>query len=539
MDKSYRFVLSVLLVFLCVITAKAQWNKNLSENLLISKSGYGTLDLVRVAKTVDDKIFISWLSWENGNGYIKLQLLDKDGRSLFQEGGIYVSKQPTPTWSTGYGFAVTEDGSVVIVNSDTRNSVWQPYAYKVSQTGEQLWGESGKPLLKKEEGMGVNPHVCITKSDNVLIGFQNTIGNQADLKIVKLGQKGDMAWGGSISLPATNGIVGMAPSGEDGVIVTYYEASTSNYLAMKYTANGEEAWAETVQIDDTGLVKTTVDPFVISDGADGIITSWRYAISQFSVAGKAQKIDAQGKKKYEGDGILLDDLSTLSLDLSGSYLYAAHAVGVDNNKTMALSQFDENGNRTWRADDVSSEVAYQYAIYGLVPVDDGIWVVYRNASVYNKATIQYSKIDVTGKVVESNVVISDADGDKGRGELAVLQDQFAVVWTDNASSVFAQNVEGISGTSITNTYIQDQEHFAVYSHPGQKAFTMQVSLPNPVKAFVSIVDLSGKRIADLGTVALNRGINEYSYTLSPLLSGIYILILRSSEGNFCGKLIID
>ena len=77
MDKFYRAMLLVLFTFLGMLNASAQWNENLSENLLISKSGFGALDLVQVGKTSDDKVFISWLSWENENGYIKLQLLEQ------------------------------------------------------------------------------------------------------------------------------------------------------------------------------------------------------------------------------------------------------------------------------------------------------------------------------------------------------------------------------------------------------------------------------------------------------------------------------
>ena len=55
-------------------------------------------------------------------------------------------------------------------------------------------------MIKENEGDGLNPHVCVTKANNILIGFQNVIGAQIDVKIIKLLENGGTAWGGSIPL---------------------------------------------------------------------------------------------------------------------------------------------------------------------------------------------------------------------------------------------------------------------------------------------------------------------------------------------------
>ncbi len=539
MDKFYRLLLLLTFAVLCAPDADAQWNDNLSENLLISRSEYSALDMVQVGKTSDDKIFIAWLSWENQNGYIKLQLLDKDGNALFQEGGIYVSRQPTPTWSSGYGFAVTGDGCAVIVNSDMRNSHWQPYAYKISQKGEQLWGEAGIPLLKENEGDGLNPHVCITKSNNVLVGFQNMAGSRIEVKILKLRQDGSPAWGGMISLSGANGIFGMVPSGADGMVVAYYEASTSSYLAMKYTGNGEEVWDEKVRIDDSGLVKTTSEPSLVSDGADGIVTGWRYAISQFSVAGKAQWIDSEGNKKFGDEGILTDELPTVGWDVSSKSLYASYALKSGDEKILTAAEYDEKGNMKWYTDEVSSMPANQFAVYGLIPVSDGVLVVYRNNYKYNEATVEYTKLDLAGKIVKSNVTVSDASGDKGRGGVVAMADQFVVVWSDNALSVYAQNVKEDIGASIEQTSAKETELIKLSYVPEENTFVLRTHLDKPTKGIVSLLDASGKQVADWGKVVLEEGVREYSYPVRGISAGVYMLLVHTSEFSFCGKLVID
>ena len=68
---------------------------------------------------------------------------------------------------------------------------------------------------------------------------------------------------------------------------------------------------------------------------------------------------------------------------------------------------------------------------------------------------------------------------------------------------------------------------------------MSLAVDTPANASVSILDLTGKRVADLGATVLDGGMNEHTYTVPTLSSGIYLLMLQTSEGTFCGKLIID
>lgn len=542
MRKLYRLVVPFILAVIFTSNVKAQWNENLSENLLISESGNSNQEMVQIGKTSDEKIFIAWISWENQNACIKLQLLDKDGKELLDKGGIYVSKQPTPTWTSGYGFAVTQDGCAVIVNSEIRNGRWQPYAYKISQSGEQLWGETGIPLIKENEGDGLNPHVCVTKANNILIGFQNVIGAQIDVKIIKLLENGGTAWGGSIPLSGANGIFDMIPSGNDGMIVCYYEANSGNYLAMKYTANGEEAWTEKVLIDDTGSVKTTSEPSVISDGADGIITGWRYAASSFSVAGKAQRIDVDGNKVFDEEGVLLEDLPVICTDQGKKSLYTAYSLGNLEGKYISLCKYDEKGNFVWQNDEISSEYASEFAIYGLIPMDDEVIIVYRNASRFDEATLEYSKVDSNGNTINHNVTISNAPGNKGRGGLVSFPDQFIIAWTSASEAkdgnIYVQNIKEKIGSFIENNYVDKQESLLVYTDHTQKTLWINLHVNQAAQASIHMTDLQGKSVANPETIDIVKGNNEYPFSIDRLSAGIYLVTVQTKNERFYSKLII-
>ena len=127
-----RFTGIFLFGIFFALGAPAQWNTDLSSNLLISEEGKSGQDLVSLGETSDGGVYVSWISWENDCYYLKVQLLDKDGRCCFAPGGIYVCKQPTPSWSSGYGYVVTRDDHLVIVSTDLRNGEWQAYVYKSS-----------------------------------------------------------------------------------------------------------------------------------------------------------------------------------------------------------------------------------------------------------------------------------------------------------------------------------------------------------------------------------------------------------------------
>lgn len=544
MRKIYPFLLLFpLLTSIATPDAHAQWNENLSENLLISESGYNFQDLARIGRTPDEKVFISWISWENQSAYLKLQLLDKDGNALFAQGGIYVSRQPTPTWSSGYGFSVTEDGCAILVNCDTRNGLWQPYAYKVSQTGEQLWGTDGVPLTESGTENFLNPQVCVTHAGNILVGFQQLSDYASDIRIGKRYPDGTNAWGGFISIPCANGIFNMTPSGNDAAIVTYYEAGNGNYAAMRYTGNGEEAWSEKKRLDDSGLVKTTAEPNVRSDGADGIIAGWRYANSGFSVAGKAQRLDADGNCLFDPEGIFLDDMPLLCMDRQQS-LYAAYALGDNGDKLLVLEKYDKQGRLLWKIDDSSiAGYAYQLALYGMVPTTDGILLVYRNASSYNQATIEYSKISADGKVIRSNETVSNAPDDKGRGEMAVLENQFVITWADNGSAqgkgyIFAQNVRENVETSITKTMDNRSGQLAVRPEANGKSLRIRLPDTGIRQASVRLTDLQGRTIAPDRTIYPEKGEAVYDCTRDRLPTGIYLITVQTGKDKFAGKFII-
>ena len=204
------------LLHLSVVLASAgslcAWNPATGPNLLISGQDVPGQDLPLAVPGPDGSTFVSWLSWEDSNASLKLQLLDKDGAPQLGESGIYVSQHATPSWSSGYDITSDTSGNVYIAYSDKRNGTWQTYVYKIDSHGAKQWGD-GVPVAENNVESCLNPKLLRTDAGNVVVAYQSLVGARNTIKITKLAADGSKAWGGMIELTGTNGLYALADAG--------------------------------------------------------------------------------------------------------------------------------------------------------------------------------------------------------------------------------------------------------------------------------------------------------------------------------------
>lgn len=389
------------------------------------------------------------------------------GENVFPDGGMYVCREPTPTWSSGYDLDVTPDGNALLVYSDKRNGVWQAYAYCIDSTGKSVWKEEGVSFNVAADDTCLNPKICVTNSGNVVVGFQTIVGSRSDIKIFKLKADGSNAWGGNLTVPALN--FAMVPTGEDGFFVGYYDNVTGNLVASKYTANGEEAWEEPVIIGSSGNVQITAEPTFISDGQGGVLAGWREALTQLRGIGFGQRMDSDGNLMWGLTGIEFTDLPEFMVARDGGY-YAACRNNDNSKIDLACHKISDTGEIVWSIDNaVQDDLARLYSIYGLVDMDDSIGVVYREQVGVESALIKYAHISKEGHVMDGEGLISDASGDKGYGEVASHPGEFVVAWTDNDGSVYGQNVRWTSSSSVESIRQEDNASgLAIYDLGGRR-----------------------------------------------------------------------
>lgn len=520
MSKFQSLLMALTFASISSFTVYAEWSKNPEQNLLVSGQNAIGQDLVLTAAGPENGTYISWLSWENQNAYLKLQLIDKDGNSVWEDGGIYVSQNPTPTWSSGFDISSDADGNALIVFPDSRNGSWHSYAYKITPNGEMAWG-NGIPLLSDAKESSLNPKLITTDAGNVIIGFQSLIGSKNSLKFTKLNANGEKMWGGMITISGTNGLFNMVESLDDTFFIDYILGDTGEVAVMRYTANGEEAWDEAVKIDN-GTAVVSTEPVACSDFQGGIIVGWRFAPSSFEIAGALQTIDRQGTLLWS-DFKEFPNMPQVSSDSFGN-IYASYTLGALSNDNLFITKYDPQGNLLWETDPIINSSTGQISIYGMAAIDSNIAVVYRNSLAYNLATIDCGYVNSTGEVANSDIAVSSMTGDKGRGSLTLSKaGDLVLAWADNGMSkgggkIYAQRVDLPSISGISS--IQTNDKFNVVYRNG----IIHTEFTN---GMTSIYDYSGK-ITKKGMMV--NGMME----TGSLMPGVYLI----TNGDKCAKLFV-
>ncbi|MDO4672272.1 MAG: hypothetical protein Q4A76_05125, partial [Porphyromonadaceae bacterium] len=153
-----RFFTLLLLLAACYGIASAQWNTDSIPVKVLDRAKVKSSTLrPKAVLTKDGKLWVSYLLNEDKNNHTYLQLLDPDGRKMFEGSGLLVNNQKTPFYTNDYGLLATEDGSVIVTVHDARyepNSSNGLYifntasVYKIGQDKKFIWGENGIDFKK-------------------------------------------------------------------------------------------------------------------------------------------------------------------------------------------------------------------------------------------------------------------------------------------------------------------------------------------------------------------------------------------------------
>jgi len=495
--------------------AGTQWGTDPLSNKQISPDGAIYQDLPLAAATSSGETYISWLSWENENACVKLQLVDVDGNFMLDKDGIYVSTNPTPSWSSGYDITTDADGNAILINSDSRNGMWQAYVYKVSPTGEMLWND-GVAVSDDPQESCLNPKVRVTDAGNIIVAYQSLNGPKNTIKATKLSTTGKKVWGANLEISGTNGLYNLIATTGDSFYISRFDANRGNLDVMRYTANGEEAW-ETPVTTDLGSATTSTEPIATATPSGDILIGWRHAIDNFHVDGRLQCIDRQGNTLWS-DAKIFGNLPQACADAEGN-IYAADAGSTANN--LIITKFDKTGNEIWQSAPLIPGSSYQISFYGIHAFGNGVVVAYRNARDYNLATVCITHLDPNGVEIESNTAISEMSGDKGRGGFAATPgDNIVVTWGDNGIAkgggiIYAQDFTLKKSASVCSALADRDRLSATYSYG---LLTINIGADN-TGTEVAVHDLRG--------LCLFRGNSTSSIPLY-LAPGIYTVSARGT-----------
>lgn len=137
----FNILVSCTAALLLTLSSNAQWSSDTEQNTTINNAA-GPNYVPKIRTTIDGNFFISWFGGD-GNLNMNLQLLDFNGNELWETNGIIVSNHTQNTFVTDYDLTTDMGGNAVIAFTDVRNGLTNTMVYKVSQSGEFLFGENG------------------------------------------------------------------------------------------------------------------------------------------------------------------------------------------------------------------------------------------------------------------------------------------------------------------------------------------------------------------------------------------------------------
>ncbi|MBI2417797.1 MAG: T9SS type A sorting domain-containing protein [Ignavibacteriales bacterium] len=321
-NKLYRstvlFVASFFAVlFLLPGQSNAQWSNNPNLNLKICDTT-GEQSLSKIASTSDGGCYVSWFDNRSGAYCVYLQRLNSLGEKQWPENGLLISSNPQETYLVDYDLIADQNNNAVLVFVDAREgTTFTPFAYKISPTGQFLWGPNGVGLSTTPTAFQADPKVVETDDGGFVFAWIYAEGMYS-VAMQKLSAAGTKLWGinpvyyrnmytRKMNYPR------MVKSDNNSVIVVHtsytgnFPALTVHLYAQKFNGSGSVVWdSNGVAVQNLGTIASFSKPYVISDGMNGAVVSWHDDRDNNVLANAfVQRITPTGALVYANNGIEL------------------------------------------------------------------------------------------------------------------------------------------------------------------------------------------------------------------------------------------
>lgn len=216
----------------------------------------------------------------------RLQHFDKDGRPTFDPMGILISDYNNLSYTVINQYLLADaDGNAVIAVADSRNSSDKARsytAYKVSPSGEMLWGEDGVAISDPLKPCTLSAAMSMVELEDhsVVFAWHEYNGNDmtASLHMQRISKDGKPQWD-----PNTAGITDEVAgyphlvNGGDNTLIMVYARTASNILyARKIDFEGESVWGKDVRIYRGGWGSAPLQTYinVAPSGNGGALVAW-------------------------------------------------------------------------------------------------------------------------------------------------------------------------------------------------------------------------------------------------------------------------
>jgi hypothetical protein len=569
-----KFLFFIFILFLVFINTKinAQWSSNPAVNLTICDTT-GEQVQPKLGITSDGGCYIGWFDNRGGSYAVYLQKLNAQGVKQFPANGLLISNNPQSSSTVDWDLAVDDSDCCVLAFTDTRvTSSINPYAYRISPTGQFLWGANGIALTDSVNVYQANPKVIVTSDGNFVIPWQynNKIG------MVKLNKAGTKLWGSVPLMVIGNPGIGekfnypIGIKSDNGSIILYWIGYTGSFISpsnyktytQKFSSTGAIQWGNPQDtIWSLGSAQGTYQPSVYSDGNNGAIYVW-----QSYIAGPTncyvQRKNSAGQIQFPVNGATVADVnSDLRFQPSACYMPSTQETYVfwqEKNSLQSMigvygQKFSSDGTRLWASTGfIFKPLDANSFAYLCSQTRDTSVMAYYMETITGSANglIKAFKINRSGTQLWGGGTIitpGSCTSSKGRLSVGVNQNNMSILaFSDgriDAAGMYAQNVNyngtfgppaGIINLGTTNP--EKYQLFQNYPNPFNPTTNIKFSIPengkwNTENGFVSlkVYDLLGREIATLVNENLKSGSYEVNFNADKYSSGVYFYKLVAGD----------
>ncbi|MBF9220905.1 T9SS type A sorting domain-containing protein [Hymenobacter ruricola] len=553
-------VLLLLAAVLSTYSARAQWSPNPAQNLAVRDAAATGEVTPRISPALNGGTWVAWFETVATTNYqMRLQLLDANGRAQFGAAGLLVSNQPQGSALFRYDLKTDNLGNAVLAFQDTRSGANQCVAYKVSPTGQQLWGATGIPLLDPNATSGLSPAIGFTFGNNVVIAWNSSgVANVAHaskwVSFQKLSPAG-VALGGvnrvqdPVKKYTRPGIIGMTINafGADDVVMQYVEETgsglgISTVFAQRFSTVGAPVWAAPTRVSDKTIGFAAI-PELVPDGSGGFYVLLGSGNPANANLGDmyAQRVLADGTLPWGATGTeLLAGTATARIGGSLQYVAARNEVWAVVNELNSTQS--NSGFTVQRLDPATGAVqlgpggvpvmgvsASYYAAQTLRDTGTGLIITYsENTGGMNRA-LWATKVDYqaqsafpTGSgIIPLSVVASPK---QNYATLPFANGQLVNVWQDQRTDdgIYAQPISdtGALGVLGTRNAVAAQP-LALSPNPGVVP-ALHLTLGRAQALTVQVRDLTGRTVHQQTTEA-PAGAASVALEAPQLAAGVYIV----------------
>lgn len=544
---------SIIILLIMSLQLSAQWTPNVAVNTPI---GVRSGDQV-VTKCVTHPSGYTWYAWfslENGNYNVRVQKTDKYGNRAFANDGLLISSNSSDTWVTDFDLAVDQDTCAIVVFQDIRAGNNEVYAYRVSPSGEQLWGANGVRLSNSNGAADYSPKVCVTSEGNAVVVWEES-STVEKVILQKISPSGSKLWGSGIVMAGSGSqnyymFPSIMSTTNDEVYVLWFKRGSGMYdpkhlYAQRIKSNGSAKWAA-----DKGVFTNSGIPMIpsislIPDTDDGFYVAWYDdRNNDWNYSTFVQHITGDGSNQLISNGVeaIVNNSNNhsypsiaLSPDGNDIYVFLVEMDGNQNQRGLYGQRISSSGTRLWTN---SGKIFQSLSTLDLGMVstrmlENDVVVFYAKKTNLGSDQIKAMKIDSDGSYLWSgngHVVVSSANGNKDDLIVGIHNSgQFIAAWSDQRSDngdIYAQNLtdEGTLGAQSFDLVLNPDT--LVFGQPEEEWLLdgRYFSIKNPTMQTVIIDSMSME--GQIGSGAFWMVDTTLSFPLSiPANDSLYLNVM--------------